>query len=209
MPRLEVYQAINNPDRVFYGRTEYLEYLRVRRRERLSWARLCRAREAALQRLHGIRECQDWQEVEAFLNDHTRDIDILADRDDCPITDIRLKIDKESMERVCWRRVPFAEQNDDEDADEPSGERPAWKGSLQYSYARSKKPQKKRMSESHALRSAYDLPYRRSRISGHNDVFDAIGIHTLGGGGANPYRYSMMIFQSDFDHLRVMERLAA
>lgn len=70
---------------------------------------------------------QDWQEVEAFLNDHTRDIDILADRDDCPITDIRLKIDKESMERVCWRRVP----------------------------------------------------------------------------------YSMMIFQSDFDHLRVMERLAA
>jgi hypothetical protein len=212
MPKIEMYQAINNPERVFYGRAEYLEYLRGRQRERHSWARMCEGRAKALDRLHGVRLLNSWVEVEEFINDHSRDIDLVCGATDCLFSDFKINVTGSAMTPLDFRQHPVG--MDIEYGDEPRGHQMAFVGRFEHRYRRASAPTardkaKKKTRDSWRRREALDLPHRWLRLSSHTDVLTEIGIISGGGGGGGVYRYSMVAFHQDWDHLRVMERLAA
>lgn len=202
MPILQVYQAINDPTRYFNGRAEYLDYLRVRRTERLAWGRLCAGRAKALERLHEVRLLSSWSEVEEFINDHTRDIDLIADSE-YQLCDFKISINGEGYRKGWSREHPIGVTEHDHDVAYP-----VFMGYYEFRYRKLVPKRKRKNKKGSAYRDLYDLPYR-SYHSSHTDALSAIGLHSRGGGGSGRYRYEMFAFQQDFDHLRVMQRLAA
>lgn len=181
---------------IFHRQSEYLEYMRDRRIDRQSKARLIKARTAALERLRAIYEVNRFDEIAEFLNDNKYDLEMACrTRDENSgmsrlVKPISIKINQEYYD--CWSvgvkfGFDWAPQSD-----------------------RSIREQIRAVELSARRPMVHDRSWCEFDIDSITDVLEALGFKMRGGGGScGNLDYHMEIMKSRFPSVVVMERLAA
>lgn len=194
---LQQYYANLEGTRIFETRAEYLDYLRTRHRHRVAQGKLGARREIARQRLSAVKDCANIEQLTDFLNEHRRDISLLT-------RDYR----EEEIVEIGFARMAYREES----RWHPAG----WHGALWYT-TRHIGHRRGREIRDLGWGNCYDLHVPHYDPS-YSDVLKSIGIKTGSGSGISTgagkdglghMKYEVSLAEVDFDHMRVMARIAA